>query len=87
MGKRITMFLFVIPLLVLSSLVDVKAEARKTLSEVDRKLKLLNKPAIKSIKVYFFYYFNSPLSYYISIPVINIKLQCSLSCRFRPKEN
>uniref|UniRef100_A0A2N9GWH5 Neprosin PEP catalytic domain-containing protein n=1 Tax=Fagus sylvatica TaxID=28930 RepID=A0A2N9GWH5_FAGSY len=31
-------------------LVDVKAEARKTLSEVDRKLKLLNKPAIKSIK-------------------------------------
>ncbi len=53
MGKRITMFLFVIPLLVLSSSVDVKAEARKTLSEVDRKLKLLNKPAIKSIKVYF----------------------------------
>ncbi|GMY28828.1 AslB [Fagus crenata] len=50
MGKRITMFLFVIPLLVLSSSVDVKAEARKTLSEVDRKLKLLNKPAIKSIK-------------------------------------
>ncbi|XP_075650922.1 protein neprosin-like [Castanea sativa] len=37
-------------LLVFDGGVDVKAEARKTLSEIDKKLKLLNKPAIKSIK-------------------------------------
>ena len=52
MEKRIIMFLFVITFLVLSSVVDVNA-ASKTLSEVDRKLKFLNKPAIKSIKVHF----------------------------------
>ena len=46
-------FLFVIALLVLSSTVDAKAKAENTLFEVDMKLKLLNKPAIKSIKVYF----------------------------------
>ncbi|KAM4121521.1 hypothetical protein ACJW30_01G011000 [Castanea mollissima] len=50
MEKRITLrLLFVIALLVLSS-VDVEAKARKIISEVDRKLKLLNKPAVKSIK-------------------------------------
>jgi len=54
-------FLFVIALLVLSS-VDAKAKAENTLSEVDMKLKLLNKPAIKSIKVYFLLQF--PLSSY-----------------------
>ena len=54
MEKRITLrLLFVIALLVLSS-VDVEAKARKITSEVNRKLKLLNKPAIKSIKVIFF---------------------------------
>jgi len=53
MGKRITLiFLFVITFLVLSS-VDVKTKAIQNLSEVDRKLMVLNKPAIKSIKVYF----------------------------------
>ena len=56
MEKRITLrLLFVIALLVLSS-VDVEGKARKITSEVDRKLKLLNKPAIKSIKVIFFFY-------------------------------
>ena len=56
MEKRITLrLLFVIALLVLSS-VDVEAKARKITSEVNRKLKLLNKPAIKSIKVIFFFY-------------------------------
>ncbi|KAL0015124.1 hypothetical protein SO802_002193 [Lithocarpus litseifolius] len=50
MGKRITLiFLFVITFLVLSS-VDVKTKAIQNLSEVDRKLMVLNKPAIKSIK-------------------------------------
>ena len=52
-GKRITLiFLFLITFLVLSS-VDVKTKAIQNLSEVDRKLMVLNKPAIKSIKVYF----------------------------------
>lgn len=37
-------------LLVLSGGVDAEAKARKSLSEVDKKLKLLNKPAAKSIK-------------------------------------
>ena len=56
MEKRITLsLLFVIALLVLSS-VDVEGKARKITSEVDRKLKLLNKPAIKSIKVILFFY-------------------------------
>ena len=56
MEKRITLrLLSVIALLVLSS-VDVEAKARKITSEVNRKLKLLNKPAIKSIKVIFFFY-------------------------------
>ncbi|KAK7853110.1 hypothetical protein CFP56_036866, partial [Quercus suber] len=51
MGKRMTLiFLFVIALLVLSS-VNAKAKAENTLYEVDMKLKLLNKPAIKSIKM------------------------------------
>ena len=55
MGKKITLrLLFVIALLVLSS-VGVKAEARKFSSEINKKLKLLNKPAIKSIKVFFFF--------------------------------
>ena len=56
MEKRITLrLLSVIALLVLSS-VDVEGKARKITSEVDRKLKLLNKPAVKSIKVIFFFY-------------------------------
>ncbi|XP_075650899.1 protein neprosin-like [Castanea sativa] len=50
MGKKITLrLLFVIALLVLGN-VGVKAKARKFSSEINRKLKLLNKPAIKSIK-------------------------------------
>ena len=51
------MSIFAMALLVFYGGVDVKAEATKTLSEIDKKLKLLNKPAIKSIKVYSFYYF------------------------------
>ncbi|XP_042960351.1 uncharacterized protein LOC122295408 [Carya illinoinensis] len=52
MGKRmVVILLFSMALVVLMScVVDVKAEATKTLSEVNRKLKLLNKPAVKSIK-------------------------------------
>ncbi|KAM3710199.1 hypothetical protein ACJW31_01G010800 [Castanea mollissima] len=50
MWKRIIMSIFAMALLVFDGGVDVKAEARKTLSEIDKKLKLLNKPAIKSIK-------------------------------------
>ena len=57
MGKIIIMLSLSMALLVFISEVDVKVEAIKTLSEVDRKLKLLNKPAVKSIKVIFFYYF------------------------------
>lgn len=53
MYKRIIMSIFAMALLVFDGGVDVKAEARKTSSEIDKKLKLLNKPAIKSIKVYF----------------------------------
>ncbi len=53
MGKIIIMLSLSMALLVFISEVDVKVEAIKTLSEVDRKLKLLNKPAVKSIKVYF----------------------------------
>ena len=53
MWKRVIMSFFAMALLVFDGGVDVKAEARKTLSEIDKKLKLLNKPAIKSIKVYF----------------------------------
>ncbi|GMY28822.1 hypothetical protein FCV25MIE_24064 [Fagus crenata] len=50
MGKIIIMLSLSMALLVFISEVDVKVEAIKTLSEVDRKLKLLNKPAVKSIK-------------------------------------
>ncbi|KAK7853111.1 hypothetical protein CFP56_036867 [Quercus suber] len=50
MRKRLIMSFFAMALLVFDGGVDVKAEARKTLSEIDKKLKLLNKPAIKSIK-------------------------------------
>ncbi|XP_050264796.1 uncharacterized protein LOC126708858 isoform X1 [Quercus robur] len=50
MWKRVIMSFFAMALLVFDGGVDVKAEARKTLSEIDKKLKLLNKPAIKSIK-------------------------------------
>ena len=64
MEKRITLrLLFVIALLVLSS-VDVEGKVRKITSEVNRKLKLLNKPAVKSIKVNFFFLLNFPLSSY-----------------------
>nr|XP_023886998.1 uncharacterized protein LOC111999112 [Quercus suber] len=50
MGKKITLrLLFVIALLVLNN-VGVNAEARKFSSEINRKLKLLKKPTIKSIK-------------------------------------
>jgi len=56
MEKRVTLrLLFVIALLVLSN-VDVEGKVRKITSEVNRKLKLLNKPAVKSIKVKFFFY-------------------------------
>jgi len=44
------MILFAMTLLLLSNGIYVEAEARRTLLKVERKLKLLNKPAIKSIK-------------------------------------
>jgi hypothetical protein len=50
MVKRFIFIFLATNLLVLS---NVKTEARKSFSEVDQKLKLLNKPAVKSIKVYF----------------------------------
>jgi hypothetical protein len=53
MVKRFIFIVLAMTLLALSSWVDVKGEARKSLSEVNQKLKLLNQPAIKSIKVYF----------------------------------
>jgi hypothetical protein len=52
MVKRFIFIFVATTLLALStSGVDVKGEARKSLSEVDKKLKLLNKPAVKSITV------------------------------------
>jgi hypothetical protein len=53
MAKKFIFIFLASTLLTLSSGVDVKGEARKSLSEVNQKLKLLNKPAVKSIKVYF----------------------------------
>jgi len=50
MGKTIIIILFAMSLVLLSNGIDVKVEARRTLLKVDRKLKLLNKPAVKSIK-------------------------------------
>ena len=53
MEKRVSMVLLLMAVLVLSDVADGKAKARATLSGIDRKLKLLNKPAVKSIKVFF----------------------------------
>ncbi|TXG46452.1 hypothetical protein EZV62_028050 [Acer yangbiense] len=52
MEKRVSMVLFLLLLAVsvLSDVADGKAKDRATLSGLDRKLKLLNKPAVKSIK-------------------------------------
>jgi hypothetical protein len=70
------MILLVMAVVVMSSGVDAKDEARKTSSQVDRKLELLNKPAVKSIKVYFSSILTShyPLNYIIhaiNAPYIN----------------
>lgn len=45
----------------------MKAEVTKTSSEVDRKLELLNKLEVKSIKGFFFFFvtFHYPLNYII----------------------
>jgi hypothetical protein len=54
MVKRFIFIFLALNFLVLCGGVDhAKAKARKSLSKVNRKLKLLNKPAVKSIKVYF----------------------------------
>ncbi|TXG61947.1 hypothetical protein EZV62_013310 [Acer yangbiense] len=50
MEKRVSMVLLLMAVFVLSDVADGKAKARATLSGIDRKLKLLNKPAVKSIK-------------------------------------
>ncbi|TXG46641.1 hypothetical protein EZV62_027863 [Acer yangbiense] len=52
MEKRVSMVLFLLLMAVsvLSDVADGKAKDRATLSGLDRKLKLLNKPAVKSIK-------------------------------------
>ncbi|KAK0603534.1 hypothetical protein LWI29_005999 [Acer saccharum] len=52
MEKRVSMVLFLLLMAVsvLSIVADGKAKDRATLSGLDRKLKLLNKPAVKSIK-------------------------------------
>ena len=48
-----SMLLLIIAVSVLSDVADGKAKAGVNLSGIDRKLKLLNKPAVKSIKVFF----------------------------------
>jgi hypothetical protein len=50
MEKRISMLVLLILLCILSNGVNGKTKARK--SEINRRLKLLNKPAVKTIKVY-----------------------------------
>ncbi|KAI9191618.1 hypothetical protein LWI28_010909 [Acer negundo] len=50
MEKRVSMLLLLMAVFVLSDVADRKATARVTLSGIDRKLNLLNKPAVKSIK-------------------------------------
>lgn len=52
MEKTVRVLLFVVAVSILSNGVEVNAKARETLSEIDKKLKLLNKPAVKSIKVW-----------------------------------
>lgn len=51
MEKTVYVLLLVMTVSALGNGVDVNDEARETISEIDRKLKLLNKPAVKSIKV------------------------------------
>ncbi|KAL5850536.1 hypothetical protein ACOSQ4_008549 [Xanthoceras sorbifolium] len=50
MERRVSILLLVLAVSVFRDGADGKAEARVTLSEIDRKLKLLNKPAVKTIK-------------------------------------
>ncbi|KAK3213046.1 hypothetical protein Dsin_017752 [Dipteronia sinensis] len=45
----VSMLLLLMAVFVLSDVADVKAKARVTLSGIDKKLKILNKPAVKSI--------------------------------------
>lgn len=52
MEKTVCALLFVVAVSILSNGVEVNAKARETLSEIDKKLKLINKPAVKSIKVW-----------------------------------
>lgn len=51
MEKTVYLLLFVVAVSILSNGVEVNAKARETLSEIGKKLKLINKPAVKSIKV------------------------------------
>lgn len=51
MEKTVYLFLLFGAISTLCNGVEVNAKARKTLPEIDRKLKLLNRPAVKSIKV------------------------------------
>lgn len=50
-AKTISVLLLVTFVSVLGNGVDSKLKAGQTISEIDRRLKLLNKPAVKSIKV------------------------------------
>ncbi|KAH9799844.1 AslB [Citrus sinensis] len=50
MEKTVYLFLLFGAISTLCNGVEVNAKARKTLPEIDRKLKLLNRPAVKSIK-------------------------------------
>jgi hypothetical protein len=52
MEKRLSMLVLLILLCILSNGVNGKTKARKHRSEINRRLKLLNKPAVKTIKVY-----------------------------------
>lgn len=49
-AKTISVLLLVTFVSVLGNGVDSKLKAGQTISEIDRRLKLLNKPAVKSIK-------------------------------------
>ncbi|KAK0572116.1 hypothetical protein LWI29_026373 [Acer saccharum] len=59
MAKRVSILLLVLAVSAFSDGVYGQAKARVTLSEIDRKLKLLNKPAVKTIKLFSCLYFPS----------------------------
>lgn len=51
MEKTVYLFLLVVAISTFCNGEEVNDKARETLPEIDRMLKLLNRPAVKSIKV------------------------------------